>query len=379
MKKIIVLSSHTPSIFWFRMDMMKSFASYGYEVVAVGNESEAEWSQRFSSEGIRYRQIEVSRNGTNPIKDLKTLKSIKKVFDEEKPDKVFSYQAKTVIYGGIAAALSKIDGVFPLIAGVGSVFLADGFKASLVRSVLKAEYKIGMKKAEKVFFQNPDDVDVFVNNGIIRRENVVMLHGSGVNLKKFTVMPQPEKTAFLCISRLIRDKGVYEYLEAARTVKEKYPEVRFLLVGPYDTNPSALKKEDVEPYVSDGIIEYFGEQTDVRPYIGQCSVFVLPSYREGTPKTVLEAMASGRAVITTDAPGCRETVRNGENGFLVPICDVGALAEKMIYLIENPAVSSDFGKCGRKMAEEIFDVDLVNNAICNTMKLKNGGVNHGTL
>lgn len=379
MKKIIVLSSHTPSIFWFRMDMMKAFAERGYEVVAVGNESEAEWSQCFNAEGIRYRQIEVARNGTNPIKDLKTLKSIKRVFDEEKPDRVFSYQAKTVIYGGIAATLSKIDGVFPLIAGVGSVFLADGFKAGIVRIVLKTEYKIGMKKAEKVFFQNPDDVDVFVNNGIIRRDKAVMLHGSGVNLKRFTVMPMPEKPAFLCISRLIRDKGVSEYLEAARAVKKNYPDVRFLLVGPYDTNPSALKNEDIEPYVSEGIIEYFGEQTDVRPFLGQCSVFVLPSYREGTPKTVLEAMASGRAVITTDAPGCRETVRNGENGFLIPVCDVEALAEKMIYLIENPSISAEFGKCGRKMAEDVFDVDLVNNIICNTMKLNNGGLNHGTL
>ena len=369
MKKIIVLSSHTPSIFWFRMDMMKAFLDKGCEVVAVGNESEEEWALRFHNEGIGYRQIDVSRNGTNPFKDLKTLKSIKKVFDEEKPDCVFSYQAKTVIYGGIAAKLAGIKEIYPLIAGVGSVFLADGLKAGLIKAVLKTEYKIGMKNSERVFFQNQDDVDLFVNNGIIRRDKVVMLHGSGVNLKKFTIQPLPDNTAFLCISRLIRDKGVGEYLEAAKAVKSKYPDVRFMLVGPYDTNPSALKKEDLELYISDGIIEYFGEQTDVRPFLDQCSVFVLPSYREGTPKTVLEAMASGRAVITTDAPGCRETVEDGKNGFLVLVKNVEALAEKMIYLVENPQIVSEFAENGRKMAETVFDVDLVNNTICNTMKL----------
>lgn len=367
--KIAVLSSHTPSLLWFRMDMMKCFIQHGHDVIAVGNESEAEWSDKFFECGIRYIQASIQRNGTNPIKDIQTLKSLKTILAKEKPDKIFSYQAKTVIYGGIAAHRLKIEEVYPLIAGVGSVFLSNSFKARIVQSILKAEYRIGMKHAKKIFFQNQDDVSTFVEGKIIKKENVVMLHGSGVNLEKFTVAPLPNEKAFLCISRLIRDKGVIEYLEAARIVKAKYPDTRFLLVGPFDSNPSAIRPDELQKYIDSGNVEYYGEQSDVRPYLNQCSVFVLPSYREGTPKTVLEAMASCRAVITTDAPGCRETVCDGINGFLVPIKDVNTLAGKMIELINNPETVQKMALAGRKIVEEKFDVSIVNDTICKTMNL----------
>lgn len=367
--KIAVLSSHTPSLFWFRMEMMTEFMKRGHEVVAIGNEDATLWKDRFDEYGVRYISADIKRNGTNPLGDLKTLSLLKKLLKQEKPDKIFTFQAKTVIYGGLAAHSCGVKEIYTLIAGVGSVFLNDGLKTKVIRTLLKTEYRMSMKHSEKVFFQNGDDVEVFVGNKIVHREKIVMLHGSGVNVEKFTPTPLPEKTAFLCISRLIRDKGVGEYLEAARLVKAKFPQARFLLVGPYDSNPSAISEAELKPYIYDGIIEYFGEQTDVRPYLNECSVFVLPSYREGTPKTVLEAMASGRAVITTDAPGCKETVTDGENGFLVPVKDVKALAEKMVYFIEHPEVIPAMGAMGRKNAEEVFDVRLVNKTICDTMKL----------
>ena len=195
-----------------------------------------------------------------------------------------------------------------------------------------------------------------------------MLHGSGVNLERFNVQPLPEQIAFLCISRLIKDKGVYEYLKASKKIKEKYPFVRCMLVGPYDSNPSAIKPEELQPFIDKGI-EYYGEQEDVRPYLEQCSVFVLPSYREGTPKTVLEAMASGRAIITTDAPGCKETVKNGVNGILVAVKDVESLFAAMESLVQKPETVIRMGIEGRKMAETIFDVKLVNKTICEAMKM----------
>lgn len=195
------------------------------------------------------------------------------------------------------------------------------------------------------------------------------MRGSGVNLDKFTVQPMPKTFGFLCISRLIRDKGVYEYLEACRKIKAIHPEVRCLFVGPFDTNPSSLKKEELQQFIDDGIIEYFGEQSDVVPYISQCSVYVLPSYREGTPKTVLEAMACGRAVITTDAPGCRETVDDKVNGLLVPVKDVDSIVEAMEYLISHQDEMNRMAKLGRKKAEEVFDVNKVNATICETMGL----------
>ncbi len=368
--KVAVLSSHTPSLFWFRVDMMRAFLELGHEVVAIGNESAEEWGRKFEDQGIRYRQANIQRNGTNPLQDLRTIISLKKILKEEMPNAIFTYQAKTVIYGGIAAHQLGISKVYPLIAGVGSVFLSKGIKAKVIQIVLKAEYRLALKHSANVFFQNEDDVAVFTGNKLVDDRKVVMLHGSGVNLDKFQVQPLPKEIAFLCISRLIRDKGVFEYLQAARIVKSKYPKVRFLLVGPYDSNPTALKPEELQSYIDDGSIEYFGEQPDVRPYLAQCSVFVLPSYREGTPKTVLEAMACYKAVITTDAPGCRETVINGKNGYLVPVRDVEALAARMLQLIENPDLVPKMAAEGRKIVEEKFDVKLVNAIISKTMNLQ---------
>lgn len=368
LKKIIVLSAHTPSLFWFRMDMMASFNACGYKVVAAGNEDEEKWSQKFAENGIKYRQIVVSRNGTNPINDLKTLRSVKKLFKEEKPTKVFLYNAKAVIYGGITASKLHIE-YYPLIAGLGSIFLSAGLKNKILKAILCWEYKKALKKSKHVFFQNREDSDFFVFRKIVKQERIVYIHGSGVNLEKFKQEPLPLENAFLFIGRLIKDKGVCEYLEACRLIKNKYRDVRCYLVGPFDSNPSALQREELQKYIDEGVIEYFGEQEDVRPYLKKCRVFVLPSYREGTPKTVLEAMATGRAIITTDAPGCKETVTDGLNGYLVSIKNVAALAEKMFVLIEDNSIAERFGQESRRLAEEKFAVNLVNETICKTMNL----------
>lgn len=349
------------------MDMMKSFQDKGYDVFALGNEAEELWKDKFIEAGITYKQINVERNGTNPIHDLAALVSIYKRLKEIKPLKVFAYQVKPVVYGGIAARRLGIKQVYPLIAGVGSMFLKDDLKTRLIRRLMIAEYKLGMKHSPVVFFQNRDDEKIFRDCGIIDKQKVAMIPGSGVNCNKFAPSPMPETFGFLCVSRLIRDKGVYEYLEACKIVKERYPEVRCLLVGPYDANPSALKPEELEPFIKNGVVEYFGEQEDVRPYLAQCNVFVLPSYREGTPKANLEAMACGRAVITTDAPGCRETTDNGANGYLVPVKNVQVLAEKMEELYKSPDLVAKMGKNGRKKAETRFDVNIVNRIICESM------------
>ena len=368
--KVMVLSSFTTSLFWFRIDMMRSFLDAGYEVVAVGDGAEADWSSKFMELGISYRQIPVRRNGTNPISDIKTLAALYRLLKEEKPDRIFSYQAKTVIYGGIAARLLGIREVYPMIAGVGSIFLGGGLKQKLLRGILVAEYKLGLKKAKKVFFQNRDDLAVFTANGILDDRKVVMLNGSGVNVTKFVPSPMPEQPAFLCISRLIRDKGVVEYLEAAREIHLRHPEVRCVLVGPFDTNPSAIQPKDLQPYIDDGSIEYAGEQKDVYPYLQTCTAYVLPSYHEGTPKTVLEAMASGRPVITTDAPGCRETVTDGVNGYLVPVKDVAAIVEAIEKMIADPAENERMAKAARSIAEEKYDVNKVNLMIRKTMGIE---------
>lgn len=367
--KIAVLSSHTSSLFWFRMDMMKDFIKHGHTVIALGPESEDNWKSKFKENGIQYKQLFVERNGINPFSDLKTYKELCQFMKQEKPDKVFAYQAKTVVYGSIAAKMNGITEVYPLIAGLGSIFRGEGLKNKIIKTVMKIEYRAACKASKKVFFQNNDDKSEFINNGLILEDKVVIINGSGVNLEKFKPEPLPETPAFLFIGRLIKDKGVMEYLEACKRIKAEYPEVRCLLVGPYDSNPSALQPEELKPYLEQNIIEYFGEQSDVRPYIKQCSTYILPSYHEGTPKTVLEAMAIGRPVITSDAPGCRETVTDGYNGFLVAVKDIDGLVKKMETLIQDPEMSKLMAERSLKLAREKYDVNLVNESIMQTMNL----------
>ena len=367
--RIAVLTSHTPSLLRFRLDMMLAFINRGHQVIAVGNQDEEEWAPTFAEHGIRYRKVRLSRNSTNPLKDIATLLDLRRVLKEERPDKIFSYQAKTVIYGTIAANQLGIRENYPLIAGVGSVFMNNSVKGRLMRSLLSAEYQYAIRHCPAVFFQNQDDVETFRSMRILKKQKVVMLRGSGVNLDHFQVQLLPEQFGILCVARLIRDKGIIEYLEACKKIKQRHPDVKCMLVGEIDTNPTAISEEELNTYVEQGIVSYYGEQSDVRPYFQQCSVFILPSYREGTPKAVLEAMASGRAVITTDAPGCRGTVEDGVNGFLVPVGEVDPIAERVEQLLQSPERLAEMAVYGRKMAEEEFDVCKVNRCISDVMGL----------
>jgi len=367
--KIAVLSSHAPSLFWFRLDMMKEFINKGHTVIALGADPEEEWKNKFEEFNITYRQLHVERNGVNPFNDLKTYRELSKFMKIEKPDKVFAYQAKTVVYGSIAGKINGIAEVYILIAGLGSVFRGIGLKNKIVKAIMKIEYKLACKCSKKVFFQNNDDKNEFISNGLIKEDKTLIINGSGVNMEKFQPAPFPTESAFLFIGRLIKDKGIIEYLEACKIVKLEYPKVRCLLVGPYDSNPSALKPEELQPYIDDGIVEYFGEQSDVRPFIAQCSTYVLPSYHEGTPKTVLEAMAMGRSIITTEAPGCRETVTDNVNGYLVKVKDIQGLVAKMKYLICNSNTNQEMGVASLKVAREKYDVKIINQVILQTMDL----------
>ncbi len=365
--KVLVLSTHTKSLYRFRMDMMKDFMRANYEVVAVGEEYSDEIINDFSSEGIVYKSIPIKRNSLNPFNDLRVITSIVRLLTEERPDKVFAFFAKAVTYGGLACRWLGIKEFYPMIAGVGSVFLGTGLKNSIIRRILVTQYKVGLKKAAAYFFQNNDDVVLFEQYGIIDKQKVSMTNGSGVNTSIFYPTPLPSVPTFLCVSRLIKDKGVTEYLEACREVKKIHPEVKCLLVGPFDSNPSAIKKTELDSYIKDGAIEYFGEQTDVFKYISMASVFILPSYREGTPKSVLEAMSCARAIITTDAPGCRETIVDGYNGFMVPVKNVSAIVDAMCKYIDEESLVTRHGKRGREMVEAKFDVRLVNATILRTM------------
>lgn len=368
--KVIICSAGTKSLKWFRMDMMRDLIDAGCEVVALGDSRDVSWHTYFESRGIRYRSFFVQRNGTNPFQDLKTISDLKHIFLEELPDKVFVYHAKANIYGSIAAKAAGISDVYAMVGGLGSLYNGDGLKKRFLRTIIAFEYRFAFRFADRVFFQNEDDLNYFVSSRIVKLEKTTMVRGSGVNLNHFKQREVPEKPCFLMIARLTRDKGVLEYLEACRLLKKDYPEVVCMLVGPYDTNPTSLSQEALEPYIRSGVIEYFGEQEDVRPFLDRCSVYVLPSYREGTPKSILEAMATGRAIITTDAPGCRDTVQDKVNGFLVPVRNIEDLVKSMAVMAADREMVQAMGLASREVAEKDYDVKAVNQIIIETMHIQ---------
>lgn len=368
MAKIVVITAATWTIPKFRIDMIDEFRRRGNDVVVFGDEDHAKWDSYFATHEVTYRTYPIARNGVNPVSDLKTLSVLKKMLREEMPDKVFTYQAKPNIYGTIAAHSIGVKECFAMMGGLGSVFHSSDIKSRLIGGVVSAEYRLAFKHVVKAFFQNKDDVNEFVSRKIISNDKVVMVRGSGVNVNSFDVKPFPTALTFLFIGRLVRGKGVIEYLEAAREVKNKYSEARFMLVGPFDTNPTALSQEDLRPFLEDKTVEYLGELDDVHSVLADSSVFVLPSYYgEGTPKSALEAMATGRPVIMADAVGSREVVKNGINGFLVPPKDSHKVAAAMMRFLEERELVEWMGARSRQIAEDVFDVRKVNSVICDAM------------
>jgi glycosyltransferase involved in cell wall biosynthesis len=235
-------------------------------------------------------------------------------------------------------------------------------------------YRLAFAVCELIFLQNEDDVAHFVNARLLPARKVCRVNGTGVDLRYFSQSPPMTQVplTFLLMGRLLREKGIYEYVEAARIVRARNKEVSFVLLGGVDPNPGGLSIEDVQRWVDDGVIHWGGHVNDVRRWIAQCSVYVLPSYREGIPRSSQEAMAMGRPIITTDAVGCRETVVHGVNGFLVPVRDAHALAAAMHRFIEDPTLVVTMGCASRRMAEQSFDVDKINTVMLRAMGLPCG-------
>lgn len=327
--KFLMICSYLPSALNFRGKLLEAIQAKGYEihVFAPDLTDFAEELNQLQQLGYHIYEIPMQRTGTNPLKDLNTLMEMYRLIRQIKPDVVLSYTIKPLIYGTLAAWLAKVPKRFALITGLGYAFQnVESGKRSLFQKMVYGLYAQALKHADKVFFQNPDDLKLFRDMHLLEANKpTVVVNGSGVNVQNFDVMPLPlneqgiVKASFLLIARLLGDKGVREYAEAARIIKAKYPETEFHLVGWIDDNPSAISQAELDTWVSEKTVNYWGKLSDVRPAISASSVYVLPSYREGTPRTVLEAMAMGRAVITTDAPGCRETVSNGLNGYLVGV------------------------------------------------------------
>ncbi len=357
----------------FRGPLLATLQAKGLQVhVAAPNLPEGNGvRQQLQALGYVVHNLPMRRTGTNPVADAYTLWQMWCLMRRIKPTWVLGYTIKPVIYGSLAAWLVNVPRRFALITGLGYAFQGQANEPGGLRALVQRLYGLALRRTHRVFFQNPDDQALFRSLGLLPPGTPsCVVNGSGVDVAAFTVASLPHTPHFLLIARLLGDKGVREYAQAAKQTRALYPQAHFSLVGWLDENPDAIAQSELDAWVQAGTLDFWGRLSDVRPAIAACSVYVLPSYREGTPRTVLEAMAMGRAVITTDAPGCRETVVDGVNGFLVPAKSVDALADAMARFITDPTLAARMGQRGRQIAEDKYDVHKVNSVMLKEMGLE---------
>lgn len=372
--KVVILSSLSWSLINFRGALIARMIEEGHEVVACAPDEEPEVLERLARMGVRFRRTPMARAGTNPLHDIRTLLHYRRLMRAERPDVVVAYTQKPIIYGGLAARLWSRARYFSIMSGLGYVFSEEADGRRWLRSVVSRLYRIGIAQARCIFVFNSDDHRLMQESGIVSStQRVMQVPGSGIDLRHFAEQPLPNGPfTFLMMGRLMRDKGVGEYVEAARIVRARHPDVRFLLLTrPETENPTGYTAADLDRWREAGLIEFLPETRDVRPFIASAHAFVLPSfYREGLPRTILEALATGRPVITTDMPGCRDPIRHGVNGLLVPPRDASALADAMEAMIANPRRVTAMARAARQTAVDVYDVDKVNALLLETMQLQ---------
>jgi len=374
--KIIIIGTIASSMYSFRKDLILSLTREGYEVYAFISEYKDDDLLKIKNLGalpIVYKQ---KRGGLNPISDIRSTFELAKKINSINPDIIFSYFVKPVIFGTLAAKLARVPKIVGMLEGLGYTFTEqpEGIskKTKVIKSIQVALYKVVLPQLDNLVFLNTDDPKDLLEKYSIKVKNVHVLGGIGLNLAEYTYQAPPNKKTinFLFIGRLLKEKGIHEFVTATKLVKKRYPNVKFTILGATDeANPGALKKSELNELISSGIVEYPGHVDNIIEWIANSHVFVLPSYREGVPRSSQEAMAIGRPIITTDVPGCRETVVNGINGFLVDRWNPEALAEKMIYFIKQPEQIDKMGLESHKIAQDKFDAHKVNKRLLKILEL----------
>ena len=380
MKKIFLIGTTASNLYIFRKDLILSCISQDIKVYALVSEPDNFWNNKIKETGAHLLEYKMNRSGLNPLSDIKSILQIKDYINEYKPDVVFSFFTKPVLYGSLAAKISNTPQIVGMIEGLGSPFTehpnGQALKMKIIRFIQISLYRIVFPFLDKIIFLNSDDpYDLIKKNRIYHKKDVISILGPiGLDLKDYpySSWDSNKPMTFIFVARLLAEKGIYEFIEAAKIVKEKHLNILFKVIGGLDlNNPYGLSQDDLDSLIQTGIIEYPGFVKNVNEHIASSAVFVLPSYyREGVPRSTQEAMAIGRPVITTDVPGCRDTVIDGVNGFLIPKWDVKALVEKMCFFIENPDQINIMGKESYKIACEKFDVDKVNKKLFEIMEIK---------
>lgn len=371
-RKAVIIASNT---MWylknFRLPLMLELRARSVSVVAVARADDS--ADALRAAGLRTLDLPMARKGMNPLGDLGTFARFVRVYRKERPAVVLHNTIKPVIYGSLAARATGVPCILNMVPGLGYVYADNTLGRVLLRRLVEALYRLALASSRTVFFQNRDDRDHFVGRRLVDATRAVVTNGSGVDLKHFAYTPPRRaegECVFLFVGRLLKDKGVLEFLAAARRLHARVPAARFRLLGFLDEgNPSGISRADLDEHTVPGSIDYLGSATDVRPALRDADVVVLPSYREGVPKALLEAMAVGRPIVTTDAPGCREVVAPGVNGLLIPPRNAEALETAMASLVSDPGRREAMGRAGRTIAEERFDVRAVNAMILSAMNL----------
>lgn len=381
--KILIVASLAASLRNFRGPLILALQARGHVVhVAAPEISEDEATRDWlEARGIVWHDLRLQRTGISPRHDLQTLISLVGLMRRIRCQVFLGYTIKPVVWGLMAARVATVPVRGAMITGLGYAFTgAATGKRALVQRVARLLYRVALQQAGVIYFQNPDDRDDFSRMGLLpKRAKVLIVNGSGIDLDAFTPKALPNgPIRFLLIARLLGDKGIREYATAAAQVKAQHPEAEFHLVGGLDSNPDAIALAEVEGWTTAGHIVWHGALSDVRQALAACHVYVLPSYREGTPRTVLEAMATGRAVITTDAPGCRETVKDGVNGLLVPVADSTALAAAMKRFLTDPTLAAAMAEQSLMVVRDRYDVRKVNAAVLNGLGLSDQPVGSTT-
>ena len=356
--RFLLIASFPDSLLHFRGPLIDALLASGQSVhVAVPDlPFSSPIRSRLEANGVSVHDIPLQRTATNPGADFRLLIHLVRLLHQVRPQRVLGYTIKPVVYGMLAAWLARVPQRFALITGLGYAF-QDAEGRGAVRTLVKRLYSLSLGCAHKVFFQNPDDEGLFRKLGLVPdRVPSCVVNGSGVDLDFYGVAPLPEGHHFLLVARLLGDKGVREYAEAARRIRLQNPDVLFHLVGWLDENPDAISQGELDGWIEDGTLVFHGRLADVRPVVAGCSVYVLPSYREGTPRTVLEAMAMGRAVVASRAGGIPEYVRDNDCGLLVEPENPGALARALLRLIANPDERARMGQAGRRRAFSEFSL-----------------------
>lgn len=371
MSHIVLIGAYPPSLINFRGDLIRALVSAGHKVTAMSESGTEDSIASIEALGADFKAYPVQKSGLNPFRDFQTFQNLVRMFGEMSPDYVFAYTIKPVIWSGIALRfVSSKTSFFALITGLGYSFHEKSIPGKVLSSGVSQLYRMSLNRADGVIFQNAESRDLFVDREIARERCCHLVNGSGVNLDHFAdeALPETQHPVFLLIARLIREKGIYEYVDAAREVKRQCPDAEFCLLGKHYNSPGSIARGEVEQWQKEGVIHYLGTAKDVRPFIAGCHVFVLPSYyKEGMSRSIMEALALGRPILTTDNPGCREMVIDGGNGFIVPTADTGALAERMIWLIENRHCWKTMGKRSREIAEREYDVHRINRQLMKIM------------